>query len=196
MILFELTQNEQHPAYQELEIANGNRQYNFIQSLVGAALALGNFQAIACLHTNAGEYRPCPVVVGDYNPPEHFHVEALMEDFVNEVNINWASTDPVVLGSYVLWRMNFIHPFINGNGRTARAACYFIVCVKSGGWLVGDPILPELIRQNRNEYVSALKIADKGFQATGTADLAPLHGLLSRLLSEQIASANVSPTNS
>src|SRR5436190_15055415 len=71
MILFELTQSEQHTAYQDLEIANGNRQYDFIRSMVIAALALQrtflsqtiikalNFHAIACLHTNAGEYRPC-----------------------------------------------------------------------------------------------------------------------------------------
>lgn len=145
MILFELTQSEQHPAYQDLEIENGNRQYDFIRSLVDAALAAGNpclsqtiikalnFQEIACLHTNAGEYRPCSVVLGDYHSPEYFRVDALMEDFVNVVNINWTSTDSVVLSSYVLWRMNYIHPFINGNGRTARAASYFILCVKSGG---------------------------------------------------------------
>src|SRR6478672_6734469 len=102
MILFELTQSEQHPAYQTLEIANGIRQYDFIRSLVLAALAVGkpflsqtiikvlNFHAIACLHTNAGEYRPCPVTVGDYRPPDHYRVDVLMEDFVNEVNINWA----------------------------------------------------------------------------------------------------------
>src|SRR5215216_774665 len=65
MILFELTQSEQHSAYQDLEIANGNRQYDFIRSLVIAALAVQrtflsqtiikalNFHAIACLHTHA-----------------------------------------------------------------------------------------------------------------------------------------------
>jgi fido (protein-threonine AMPylation protein) len=207
MILFELTQSEHHPAYQDLEIANGNRQYDFIRSLVIAALAVGkpflsqtiikalNFQAIACLHTNAGEYRPCPVVVGTYHPPEHYRVEALMEDFVNEVNIAWVSADAVVLASYALWRMNFIHPFINGNGRTARAASYFILCVKSGGWLPGDPILPELIRRDRTEYVAALQAADASLPS-GSPDLGPLHTLLSRLVSEQLASAGVGTPSS
>ena len=153
-----------------------------------------NFQAIACLHTNAGEYRPCPVTVGDYRPPEHYRVDALMEDFVNEVNISWTSSDAVVLASYVLWRLNHIHPFINGNGRTARAASYFILCVKSGGWLKGDPILPELIRRDRDEYVVALKAADAGTSAGGP-DLALLHALLSRLVTaKQLASAGVNTT--
>jgi Fic/DOC family len=80
-----------------------------------------NFLAIVCLHTNAGEYRPCPVTVGAHIPPAHYRVPALMDDFVNTVNRTWEQTDPVVLATYVLWRVNNIHPFINGNGRTARA---------------------------------------------------------------------------
>ena len=34
MILFELTNSEQDPVYQALEIANGNRQYDFLRSIV------------------------------------------------------------------------------------------------------------------------------------------------------------------
>lgn len=200
MILFELTGSENDPIYQALEIANGNRHYDFLRSAVVASLDVRrpflsqhvikalNFHAIACLHTNPGEYRPCPVRVGDYDPPEHYRVPALMDDFVNTVNRNWESTDPVALATFVLWRMNNIHPFINGNGRTARAASYFVLCVKSGGWLPGETILPELIRQNRNEYVAALKEGDRS-AAAGKLDLAILHALMSRLLTEQLQTA-------
>lgn len=198
MILFELFGSEQHPIYQELEIANGNRQYDFLRSIVLAAIKAGkpflsqhvikalNFQAITCLHTNAGEYRPCPVHVGDYNPPEHYRVSALMDDFVNSVNRNWDSVDGVTLASLVLWRLNNIHPFINGNGRTARAASYFVLCLKMGGWLKGETILPELLRENREEYVVALKKADASV-AAGKLDLTDLHGLVSALLNTQLA---------
>ena len=73
------------------------------------------------------------VKVGNHVPPEHYRVPALMDDFVNEVNRNWEKTDPVVLATYVLWRMNHIHPFINGNGRTARAASLFCaLCNRRG----------------------------------------------------------------
>lgn len=197
MILFELTNSEQDPVYQALEIANGNRQYDFLRSIVIASLSADrlflsqhvikalNFQAITCLHTNAGEYRPCPVTVGPYSPPEQYRVPALMDDFVNIVNRTWEQADPVVFAAYVLWRLNHIHPFINGNGRTARAACYFVLCVKLGGWLPGTTILPELISLHRPQYVTALKHADASL-LTGTLDLAPLHELLSGLLDEQI----------
>ena len=101
MILFELTgRSEDHPAYRALHVSNGERHYGFLQSLVAAALSIDrpflsqtvikaiNYHAIACLHTDAGKYRPCPVEVGDYQPPEHCRVDALMDDFVNIVNRN------------------------------------------------------------------------------------------------------------
>jgi hypothetical protein len=200
LILFELFNSENHPVYQELQISNGNRHYDFLRSVVLAALNADrlflsqhviralNFHAIACLHVNPGEYRPCPVQVGDYVPPDHYRVSALMDDFVNSVNRLWEQADPVVLASYVLWRMNYIHPFINGNGRTARAAAYFVLCIKLGGWLRGDTILPELLRQNREPYVAALKHADASL-ATGTLDIGPLHALVTQLLDQQLATA-------
>lgn len=200
MILFELLGSEEHSAYQALEIANGNRQYDFIRSVVDAALAVDrpflsqhviralNFQAITCLHTNPGEYRPCEVSVGRYHPPSYYRVPALMDDFVNLVNRNWDQSDPVVLGALVLWKLNHIHPFINGNGRTARAACYFTICLALRAWLPGTVILPELIKRDRVEYVSALKHADASL-SHGAVDLAPLHALMVRLLAEQLASA-------
>lgn len=200
MILFELTNTEDHPVYRALEVSNGNRQYDFLRSIVVASIEIGrpflsqhvlkalNFQAITCLHTNPGEYRPCPVYVGDYHPPQHFRVPALMDDFVNMVNLNWEKTDAVVLASYVLWRLNYIHPFINGNGRTARAAAYFVLCVKSGGWLRGATIVPELLKRDRDEYVSALRVADLSLQGGREVDLSRLHELLSRLLTEQLSS--------
>jgi Fic family protein len=197
LILFELTGSEQHPAYQALEISNGERHYSFLQSIVAASLEVGrpslsqyvlkaiNYHAIACLHTNAGEYRPCEVVVGTHSPPQHFRVPALMDDFVNMVNRQWEKEDPVVLATFVLWRLNHIHPFINGNGRTARAASYFVLCMKAGGWLKGDVILPELIRQNRAEHVEALRVVDQSY-ADGKLDLSALHEMIVRLLKQQI----------
>lgn len=204
MILYELVGSEQHPVYQALEISNGDRQYDFLRAIVTAALAIQrpflsshlikalNFHAITCLHTHSGEYRPCAVTVGDYNPPDHYRVEALMDDFVNSINRMWETSDAVVLASLVLWRLNHIHPFINGNGRTARAASYFVLCVKAGNWLPGKTILPELIRRERDAYVAALKQVDQSL-TTGVLDITPLHKLLSDLLTEQINGAQAAP---
>lgn len=112
-----------------------------------------------------------------------------MDDFVNLVNRNWEQSDPVFLATFVLWRLNNVHPFINGNGRTARAACYFVLCLKAGGWLPGETILPELIRRDRDEYCLYLQHAHDTFHQTGAPDLAPLHAQMTKLLDEQLASA-------
>ncbi|WP_201829512.1 Fic family protein [Microvirga zambiensis] len=201
MIIHELTNSEAHPVYKALEVANGNRQYDFLRSIVAASLDMGrpflsqhvikalNFQAITCLHIAAGEYRPCDVQVGPHIPPPYYRVSAAMDDFINQVNRNWESADPIFLATYVLWRLNNIHPFINGNGRTARAACYFVLCLKLGGWPDGAPILPELIRRERNEYCDALQKAHDSFSATGSPDLAHLFSIVERLMNEQIQSA-------
>lgn len=205
MILHEIFGEEGHPVYQRLEAENGTRQYDFLRSLVETSLAVGrpflsqqilkalNYHAIACLHIAAGEFRPCQVTVGTHMPPEHYRVQALMDDFINHVNRMWESADPVVLASFVLWRLNHIHPFINGNGRTARAACYFVLCVKFQSWLPGRSILPELIRSVRDRYVEALVAVDASAKA-GALDLGPLHLLLQELLENQVS--NVSGADS
>lgn len=197
MIVFDLVgDNEDHPVYQSLTIQNGARQYDFLRSVVETALLLDrpflstqvikalNYHAIACLHAYAGEFRPCQVYVGAHVPPKEYRVQALMDDFVNWMNLNFKEVDAVVLAAFALWRFNFIHPFINGNGRTARAVCYFVLCIKAGGWLPGTVILPELIKRERERYVLGLRFAD----ATG-GNIALLHGLLADLLYEQIHGA-------
>ena len=209
MILFELVGgNEGDPLYQELHISNGDRYYSFLQSIVEIAIKADrrflshtvikaiNYHAIACLHSSAGEYRPCGVQVGGRVCPDHHRVQALMDDFVDFINHRWENTDPIALGSFILWRLNYIHPFVNGNGRTARAACMFAICVKAGGWLPGAPILPDLLRvRERQPYVDALQHAHDSFH-NGNLDLQPLIDLVSRLIQEQIASAATTPATS
>lgn len=147
-----------------------------------------NFHAIACLHAYAGQYRPCRVTVGEYEPPDHHRVPALMDDCINIINRSWEKAEPVALAAYTLWSLNSIHPFVNGNGRTARAACHFVLCLKLGIWLPGTVILPELIRQNRDDYVAALKAADES-AALGNLDFSALHTLLTGLIEEQLKTA-------
>jgi Fic family protein len=193
-----VTGSENNPAYQNLSIENLDRQLSFLKSAVLASVAVQrpmlsleviralNYHAIACLHGYAGEFRPCPVKVGaDFTPPEHYDVPPLMEMFVDEVNRSWDQADPVVLAAYVLWKLNRIHPFINGNGRAARAACYFVLCLKIGGWLKGSPILPELLKRDRDDYVVALKAVDASLATAEGFSIGPLHQLLVKLLNEQ-----------
>lgn len=207
MFVFELVGSETHPVYEKLAVENLDRQYSFLQSIVEASLEIGqpmlsieviksfNYHAISCLHVSPGEFRPCPVRVGAYEPPAHFQVPAMMQMFTNLVNRLWDQKDGVTLAAYVLWRLNHIHPFVNGNGRSARVAAYFVLCLKSGGWLPGKKLLPERLVENRPEYVAALQAADASL-AVGDLDLSVLHAMMVRLLDDQMKSAEEGAPNS
>jgi len=84
--------------------------------------------------------------------------------------------------------MNWIHPFVEGNGRTARAACYYLICMRYGALLPGTKIVPERIRENREPYYGALKEADKHW-ANGHFDVSALADFLQQLLKAQLAEA-------
>lgn len=85
-----------------------------------------------------------------------------MDQFFSVIHENWNIMDgPTELAAYALWRLNWIHPFIEGNGRTARAACYYLICMRYGDLLPGKKIVPERIRENRGPYYQALATADK-----------------------------------
>ena len=194
MDLFARYQTEQDPVYQQVEAANNLRYSGFLISMIESAIASDqrwlteplikaiNFHAIVALFPEAGRYRSVPVYVGDYTPPPADQVKSLMQDLVNTVNENWNDSPSIPLAAHALWRINQIHPFVNGNGRTARAICYFIICVKSGGVLPGSPTLPDRLRQpsTRTEYVRALQLADKG-------DPSVLVSLIQDLITEQLS---------
>ncbi len=166
--------NESNPVYQALEEKNRDRQYGFLESIVHSSISLNkpylthdiiralNFHAIAHLYNTAGQFRKREVDVGHYMPPAAHKVEYQMGEFLCNLRTIWDKFSPIVLGSYVLWQINKIHPFENGNGRTAHAACHYVICTKQRAWLGGKPILPELIRLKRSEYIKALQRADSG----------------------------------
>lgn len=197
MVLFEFVgQDENDQSYHRLAMSNLFRQYGFLQSIITASIesewnkvSTGlikslNHHAIACLHVNAGEYRPCDLSVGDYEPPQHFLIPELMNEFVNELNRYWDESDALELGAFALWKLNHIHPFVNGNGRTARALSYYLICVKMGRLLPGDRILPQLIRDQRDECIRLLRQTDREFHS----GLAALREFVQRLLEEQMGS--------
>ena len=202
MILYELYGTEDEPVYRELARENLQRQYDFLGSIIKAAISQKqrmistaliqalNYHAIACLHIKAGEYRPCDVEVKASNlkPPQHYRVPAMMDHFVNEVNSAWRGNNGWEVAAYCLWRLNFIHPFINGNGRTARALCYYVACINVGQVLPGRKSFPERIRTDRHdEYVALLRSTDEQYKAGSASFLTGLRDFLVRLAREQIS---------
>ncbi len=104
------------------------------------------------------------------------------------VNDNWNNQDLIHLGAFVMWMVNYIHPFMNGNGRTARAACYLVMCMRFGKLLPAKNSVVQQICDNRNPYYDCLRAADVAFEGTGdiASSLAELESLLSKLLMAQL----------
>ena len=144
-----------------------------------------------------GQYRDTEVYVakGDqviYSPPASIEVGSHMTEFFNTLNGLWATADPLLVASYALWRINWVHPFKNGNGRTARAFAYCCLCLKFGFMLPGSNTVIDLITSNREEYQSALAQADQAY-AGGTTDLSAMRAFLERLLIVQLSSLLAAP---
>jgi Fic family protein len=139
----------------------------------------------------AGNYRPSGIYItgSKHQPPPAETVPALTEELCDYVNDNFDSASPIHLAAYVMWRLNWIHPFDDGNGRTARAASYLVLCIKLEGRLPGKPTIPDLIVDKKSPYYAALEAADAMFAKSGNIDLAAMESLLEGLLSAQLLSA-------
>ncbi|NDV23936.1 Fic family protein [Desulfovibrio sp. JC022] len=85
---------------------------------------------------NAGRYRSVPVAISGsrHIPPQPWQVPILMEQLVAWYDKNEPVLHPVVLAAEVHERIATIHPFIDGNGRTARLVMNLILMQR--GYLV------------------------------------------------------------
>jgi Fic family protein len=72
-----------------------------------------------------------------------------------------ADKSAVHLSAYTMWRLNWIHPFSDGNGRTSRIFSYILLSVKFGQYIPETMTIPDQIVANRKPYFEALESADK-----------------------------------
>jgi hypothetical protein len=111
----------------------------------------------------AGNFRPAGIAIeGSQHEPVGAHlVPEMVEEPCDYVNDNWNTKSPLHLSAYVMWRLNWIHPFTDGNGRTARALSYLVLCVRLGYRLPGRNTIPDQISANKSPYYRALEAADE-----------------------------------
>jgi Fic family protein len=184
--------------YARLMERNLVRQYDLLANCVEIGLQQGpfaldkyvlwalNHAAVANISQFGGRFREEPIYVANHIPPHFREVPELMDRFISFIHENWDNVSPTQLAAYGLWRLNWIHPFIEGNGRTARAVCYYLLCTKFGGLLRGSKIVPERIREDRPPYYAALRAADKAWE-NGHLDLSELEAYLAKLVDDQLS---------
>lgn len=183
----------------EAEARNVLRQYDAGIATVQSALERSSFtlrpslilglhrEALAGISLFAGNFRPAGVKIeGSRHQPVGAHlVPELVEGLCDYVNENWEKSTPIHLGSYVMWRLNWIHPFADGNGRTSRIVSYVVLSVRAGAVLPGTPTIPDQIVDNRNPYFDALDSADSAWKE-GRVDVSKMEDLLGTLLARQL----------
>jgi Fic family protein len=103
---------------------------------------------------NAGKYRMENVLIGGakHIPPDYLMVPVLMQKLVYEDNREWIQYHPVVRAALLHGEFVKIHPFIDGNGRTARLLLNFVLMLN--GY---PPIV--IKRESRLAYYEALDTA-------------------------------------
>lgn len=91
-----------------------------------------------------------------YIPPDHTEVSVLMDQLIEFFNKEHENNfiHPIIKGCIIHFMIGFIHPFVDGNGRTARALFYWYL-LKKGYWLTEYLSISRLIVKSKNQYALA-----------------------------------------
>ena len=123
----------------EMEVLNYNEVLLWLGKILDSGKADMSASLILDIHkgvlkglipeSQRGRFRQEPVFVNNpktgkpvYLPPDSQDVQNLMKDLVDFIKANSAKTDPLILAGIFHKQFVIIHPFTDGNGRTARLA--------------------------------------------------------------------------
>ncbi|KAE9555089.1 hypothetical protein FO519_001664 [Halicephalobus sp. NKZ332] len=124
---------------------------------------------------SAGMVRTTQVYVGDFTPPPPSQVMKELVEMVNWLNDeDTLRIDAVELAALTHYKLVYIHPFIDGNGRTARLLMNFILM--QAGF---PPVIIPL--EERERYYKTLKAANEG-------DLRPFIRFIAKLTDDSLQS--------
>ncbi|HIJ56472.1 MAG TPA: Fic family protein [Deltaproteobacteria bacterium] len=172
----EIISESDRPAYQEnpeIEIANLKKAYDFIKSLKNTEKPFNlEEDLIKEVHTlvtinakyelnNPGRYRNHKVQVGDqrhggmHTPPKCLEdVQKLMKEYVKWINSGeLQETDTPIRAALAHYYLGLIHPFGDGNGRTARLIEALIM--QNGGIRYVPVMLSNYYYRNIDDYFRA-----------------------------------------
>ena len=148
---------------EHFEVTNHRNAIHFVQALVEDDETPTPFR-VRQIHqlvlaqideVNAGQYRHLPVRIAGsaHTPPDGWEVESLMLGWGDWLRAESRSLHPVERAALAHHKLVAIHPFIDGNGRTARLVMNLL--------LMQDGYPPTIIEQkSRGAYYRVLAQAD------------------------------------
>jgi len=105
----------------------------------------------------AGKYRNSGVMITgtDHRPPEAILIPSLLKELLDWIKTNKRKLHVVELAALFHHKLVHIHPFFDGNGRTARLAMNIFLLQ------AGYPLVI-ILKNDRKKYYRVLALADKG----------------------------------
>jgi fido (protein-threonine AMPylation protein) len=109
------------------------RQYDLLANCIEIGIKKGpealdkytlwalNHIAVANVAQFGGRFREEPIYVGSHIPPHFRDVPELMDRFLSFIHENWYAARETQLAAYALWRLNWIHPFVEGNRQNSES---------------------------------------------------------------------------
>ncbi len=169
------------PLREHFEAANHQKAFEFLESI--AAKAPITEDIIKQTHKiilsriddeYAGRYRELNVrILGAIkSPPRAEKVPGLMERFVERINKNLDKLNAVEMAAYIHYGFVGIHPFVDGNGRTARLLMNLFLMRH------GFPITM-VLKVDRKKYYGCLRKADQ-------EDMTPFFNFIGRCVERSL----------
>lgn len=90
-------------------------------------------------------------------PPSFEHLDELMEDFcafANDKDTGAFFIHPITKAIVLHFLIGYIHPYSDGNGRTARTIFYWYL-IKKGYWLIEYMSVSRIILKSKSRYAMA-----------------------------------------
>jgi excisionase family DNA binding protein len=135
------------------DLADKNKRYNLSETLIRT------LHQLVMQETDkewAGKYRNAEVKIAGagHKPPDALEVPPKMHDLIRWLNSQKKEMNVVELAGFLHHKLVYIHPFFDGNGRTARLIMNLLLL------RAGYPLVV-ILKNDRKKYYDVLAKADK-----------------------------------
>lgn len=84
-------------------------------------------------------------------PPPHTSIQHYIQDLCDFANNDDKYIHPIVKAIIIHFMISYVHPFVDGNGRTARSLFYWYM-LKKGYWLTEFLSISRIIYKTKSQY--------------------------------------------
>jgi len=89
-----------------------------------------------------------------HEPPSYTQIKKMISEICSFANNDKTFIHPIIKAIIIHFMISFLHPFVDGNGRTARSFFYWYM-LKKGYWLTGFLSISRIIYKSKTQYEKA-----------------------------------------